>query len=991
MKSFIKTIGLIMFAVLLFPITTGAQTQGAGYQDEGEDSVSGFGLVDGSLYVSRTKIQSVSLEKNTFYPGEIVKGTFELKNISSEADAGISYRVELANQYDKVTGIYENIFDIQELGTISLNPGQTKTVGFEYTLPQVSGDGYAVSIALASSGGIPMGWIDTPISISGDAVALLEISEEFVRVNSNVFDIQEGPTVKEGDNASYNISLINNSDQDVLVTPIFAVAHFGHSKSKTPLSYPEIMVPAEEAIVLEYDLSELIQGSGVYTADYKLVDKDGLNRIPFTSVRFISGQSSATIKDISTDVTSGNKGDVVIVSLGVTGTPLDITSDLNEANSQLVDVEVVLYDEIGELAGEGALEVDLSKESSLVIPVTLIKKTRALSALVKVVENGNIIAEKTLEISGDYNDLEDDFNMALLVTIVVLSLTAIIVGLLYKKHAESVSTTLTLLLLLAAGLIFPFIPTSAEAWTVSRYKPYEGGFTFNGTTNIGSDDFTVESGEDIVVSGTAYTIRCSNKTAYARVTFKMKSLATGLTVDEYENVYSIPGTGGNTKSYYGKNLGYIFKGGQPDGLYKVTVDVYGRDNNGRETGFVYTQYVQVGTTSVSFSANPVAVVQGESSTLSWQTVNIDGCLVTDGVGTEYFRSDYYDTNRHNREGYASDSGSLVVTPMVTTTYTIQCTNAEVFFGTATEYTDSLTIGVMSTPLPPVENPQNAPTVDISVEENPVDWNTPAHVIWTTTDADSCEFTEGLSGSVDVNGDEFTSNLTEDATITLSCTNSSGTTVESVNVAVTSPTVSLSVVSSPTTTTLGGSVSITWAPFANGSSVMADTVFDSCVASGNWSGSKNPAGGTESVTPNTQPESVFTVTCAGPYGQANGSAYVAVSGGDGGGEDDGSGGGGDDGDDSGVDSISCGAFQSGNQIVKANINTQIQWSVDVMPQASYTYEWIEGGEVIGTSSTVNAAYSNPGTKSVHVDISNAGGVVGTCDASVVIQKPQFEEF
>ena len=98
--------------------------------------------------------------------------------------------------------------------------------------------------------------------------------------------------------------------------------------------------------------------------------------------------------------------------------------------------------------------------------------------------------------------------------------------------------------------------------------------------------------------------------------------------------------------------------------------------------------------TMNFSANPSSITVGESATLTWNSVNADSCVIEPGIGN------------------VDLSGSLVVSPMETTTYTIMAT------GPAGEASESVTINVASPVSLQITSPahlQNISRPDIMVE------------------------------------------------------------------------------------------------------------------------------------------------------------------------------------------------------------------------------------------------------------------------------------
>jgi len=227
---------------------------------------------------------------------------------------------------------------------------------------------------------------------------------------------------------------------------------------------------------------------------------------------------------------------------------------------------------------------------------------------------------------------------------------------------------------------------------------------------------------------------------------------------------------------------------------------------------------------VTFAADPQSILLGESSTLSWTTTHVDSVTIDQGVG-----------------GVAV-SGSVVVAPQETTTYTL---TAEGPGGTTTE-------NVIVTVIPP------APTVNISADPATILVGETSTLTWSTTYADSCVIEPGI-GSVDVNGSIQVS-PTETTTYTITASGAGGTTTANVTVTVLfSPTVTIS--ANPATLMPGESSTLSW----NSTNTESASI-DQGIGLVSVNGTKTVSP-TETIT--------YTITVTGPGGSASNAVEVKV--------------------------------------------------------------------------------------------------------------------
>jgi len=147
----------------------------------------------------------------------------------------------------------------------------------------------------------------------------------------------------------------------------------------------------------------------------------------------------------------------------------------------------------------------------------------------------------------------------------------------------------------------------------------------------------------------------------------------------------------------------------------LIVGAWGDDDRGINSGAVYIYDISA-SPSVNINAEPQTIEMGETSTLSWNSVNASSCFISPSIGS------------------VDVSGSITISPTQTTTYTITATGPS---GTAT---DSVTVTVTDPP----------PTVSISADPVNILVGESSTLSWTSTWADSANIDNGV-GDVPVNG------------------------------------------------------------------------------------------------------------------------------------------------------------------------------------------------------------------------------------------------
>ena len=232
--------------------------------------------------------------------------------------------------------------------------------------------------------------------------------------------------------------------------------------------------------------------------------------------------------------------------------------------------------------------------------------------------------------------------------------------------------------------------------------------------------------------------------------------------------------------------------------------------------------------TVTVSADPAAILLGESAKLTWDSTNAATASIDPGIGSVEL------------------SGSMTVTPAATTTYTVTATNRG-----GDTFTVDVTVAV-AYPAPSITfdaNPASIPEGGTST------------LTWSTTHADSCEIDQGI-GSVQVNGSTTVSPL-ETTTYTITATGAGGTTVASVVVAVIPPP-SVTISADPTSILPGESSTLAW------NSTYTDSVaFTPDIGIGS-------AGPDGVVTVSPTQTTTYTLTATGPGGTAITEVTVIVS-------------------------------------------------------------------------------------------------------------------
>ena len=276
-----------------------------------------------------------------------------------------------------------------------------------------------------------------------------------------------------------------------------------------------------------------------------------------------------------------------------------------------------------------------------------------------------------------------------------------------------------------------------------------------------------------------------------------------------------------------------------DGAHSLTVRAYDLSGNIQTSSAVsvtVNNAPPVNADIASFSAAPTTITDGQSSTLSW-TVNAGtGCMIDNSVGG------------------VGLSGSQVVSPTATTTYTLSCSGQN---GGAGD-TAQTTVTVNPAPV-------NADIATFTAAPSTITTGQSSTLVWTVNAGQTCTIDQGV-GAVAATGNQSVSPTVTTA-YTLTCQGLNGGASDSVQATVTfdvSP-VNANIASftaSPTTITEGQSSMLGWSVGA-GTNCSIDQSVGAVSAAGN-----------QSVSPTVT--TTYTMTCQGLNGGASDTESAAVT-------------------------------------------------------------------------------------------------------------------
>ena len=275
------------------------------------------------------------------------------------------------------------------------------------------------------------------------------------------------------------------------------------------------------------------------------------------------------------------------------------------------------------------------------------------------------------------------------------------------------------------------------------------------------------------------------------------------------------------------NYGWFLKSVQTTGSDLTSASFYSKDNLQKK----FIPFLRISFTipspDVTFTADPSSILPGGSSTLIWTTAYADDVSIDQGIGTVEL------------------SGSIIVSPETTRTYTLTAT------GQGKTTTRSVTVTVLAPP----------PSVTMNATPEAIRMGESATLTWSSTDATSASISPDI-GDVSVDG-STTVSPTETTTYTITVTGTGGSVAASATVTVTYPLPTVNISASPGTIAAGESSALSWtSAYANTCSIEPEI------------GDVDPNGSTTVAPTET---TTYNISCTGAGGTVSAQTVVSVTG------------------------------------------------------------------------------------------------------------------
>lgn len=438
----------------------------------------------------------ISLEKDSFKPGEAVKGAFSLWNYEELVMGDLAYSVQLfTNNEDGQANML--VDSKKDASPFTLKAGEKSIKNFNYVLPSVLPNGeMTLRIQLSTRKGEQLSWEDKTINIESqngfltldntwilkegpyleaECLSSEENEESLEEISADIPDemiIGKDGKVDPGIGINYNpgdipeasFDVFNNSSSDisayykiVVYERNFDSAIIGEEKSEP------VLLKANEKKTININLFKM-ENPGSYLAEVKYYNESGNIISNSAFFRWVIAGEGAKILFVKPDKVSYLKGEAAKIEAEVVG-PAGFCNSLTGEEI----LEVKLFNEKGELVGETSSNVDKNNQK-LLLEAYFKKDVDNPGIEAKLIRNGEVLDSYTYQLNSSI-DKPAQATSYILYTIILLAIifiAVVVIVLAYYFITKSKNKTLPLLLVVITGLLGAFAFNASAAVEVSR-------------------------------------------------------------------------------------------------------------------------------------------------------------------------------------------------------------------------------------------------------------------------------------------------------------------------------------------------------------------------------------------------------------------------------------------------------------------------------------------------------------------------------------------
>ncbi len=471
-----------------------------------------------------TEMIELTLNKEDYQLGEVIKGTFKIRNERNYSIPVLNNTVTLT----KTDGDYHNAisaFDVYEVDNISLGSLETKEVNFLYTLPKhISGENFGLRVAILNETGTMLSWGDVNVNIIGVGSEEYVVENAYMQAEDKKLSLQEGPIVKNDRPAYVHVDVINpySNDKDVLLVSSIYEKNVGG----------EVIKKYENKFTLKpglnKDLSFMIQSDGdapgIYNGILTVEDAEDTPTSQLTTFHYIVDGSMVNMHSVEYEGVDINnfilkKDADLSVILNYSGETVDIIDNTNSQDMYL-DTKINLTDETGVKIANWNNQINYNKGFSETIALTSAIDASTMNVNIEVIDaDGNVIESYKDSIVNDSQNINEGkqitstknkISWLVIVFIIMAPFIAMAIWFIRKG-----SFLVLLLILLPAFSILSV--SDAEARNATLLSGY-GQFGLTPTLTINTPLSKMCVGDEFDITGSHKRWSCSNADLKSNVT-----------------------------------------------------------------------------------------------------------------------------------------------------------------------------------------------------------------------------------------------------------------------------------------------------------------------------------------------------------------------------------------------------------------------------------------------------------------------------------------
>ncbi|HMP85098.1 MAG TPA: hypothetical protein PKE08_00310 [Candidatus Paceibacterota bacterium] len=431
---------------------------------------------------------SITLNGDVYNAGEILSGSFEVKNSRNFIESDIYYRISVDGNYDE-NGVAKMTYLYNIIGPENFKPLESKIVNFSIKLPEAirSEKDAGIKIRVTNKDGISLGFIDQKIEIKNSAQFFDVLNPKILVIENDTnqeqeFFVSEGPFIYENEKVFLTFTIVNSSNLTHELYPQTAIFE-RDSNRKDPINIVNqdkiLLSPNESKKVLLNLPTNKELGKNVFLSETIIRNQDNKIVSPMIPARYIVSDGDLfVIHHIKHDKNYISAGEILNINIFASGNPLDMREFfLNQGNIEdregSVEVYVISKNEKGDLIGELKFEHDFYQQSIKDVQIKSKVNSNSIETEVILSKDGNILAKyssKTINDEIIFTNQNTIFNLIknnwFYILMLIILLILIILFLLSKKNLNNKTVLiLAFVLLIVLGLIYLSKMHNANAYS----------------------------------------------------------------------------------------------------------------------------------------------------------------------------------------------------------------------------------------------------------------------------------------------------------------------------------------------------------------------------------------------------------------------------------------------------------------------------------------------------------------------------------------------